>query len=600
MAFRHIPLCNPAPRGGCNEHGGHCPSPGKIPLQSDWAARGTPDRPDGNYGVLTGPASDLLVVDIDTPEAAETVRSWGLPETYTVRSGRADGVGLHLYFRWPAGVVRVPNRLDGVEIKGPGRQVVGPGSQHASGNEYRVDRDLPLATLPPAFVARVAEAVTQRERVDRTEEATPEANELLEAWVERFGGGEEQRDGNYVVCCPAHNDHDPSLVVTASGNNVLLNCRAGCTANDIVAAVDMTLADLFAAPETHIIPERGVVSSSTDWLAELDDEQLQALDVSLREALLEEYTYSVSEILSRRPPAFLIPGFLQEEATAQIVGPFAGGKSLLTLHWCAQLVRKGHRVLYCAAEGLAGFNGRIRALMAEQGIEAEALDGIAFYKPDVDLTKDASADQLARFCELTGPWAVIVIDTLARAIAGQDENAAGVMSEAIKRAERSKTGKTTILLVHHAGWTGERGRGSTAIPSAQDNIVHCFPASDDLDGKEGRPLVMRVVSEKMKDGRKSVPVYFSAREHVLGTHPGDGGPWTSVALVEVPAPPTAAEQGAGDLLALFRVHDTLTRMRVEELLGVSKTTAVKLIAEAVKSGTVLSEGSGPSTRYRAA
>lgn len=250
--FRMIPLCTPAASGpGCVEHGAGCSSPGKVPLQSDWAARGDTTKPDGNYGILTGPVSDLLVIDVDTEDSAAVFAGWDLPETLTVRSGRSSGVGRHFYYRWPADLVRVPNRLDGVELKGPGRQVVGPGSMHPSGRRYEIERDLPLAELPEAFVARIAEAVTQKARRDRTEDATVEALEALERFVEHLpGGAEEQADGNLVAICPAHNDHDPSLVLTASGDRVLAYCRAGCSAPDIVAAVGLDMNALYAPTVT--------------------------------------------------------------------------------------------------------------------------------------------------------------------------------------------------------------------------------------------------------------------------------------------------------------------------------------------------------------
>lgn len=51
----------------------------------------------------------------------------------------------------------------------------------------------------------------------------------------------------WMACCPAHDDKTPTLSIaeTASGT-ILLKCWAGCPAIDIVQAVGLTLADLFA------------------------------------------------------------------------------------------------------------------------------------------------------------------------------------------------------------------------------------------------------------------------------------------------------------------------------------------------------------------
>lgn len=45
--------------------------------------------------------------------------------------------------------------------------------------------------------------------------------------------------------CPAHHDRTPSLSVKQAPDKVLLNCFAGCLAEEVVAALDLTLADLF-------------------------------------------------------------------------------------------------------------------------------------------------------------------------------------------------------------------------------------------------------------------------------------------------------------------------------------------------------------------
>ena len=45
--------------------------------------------------------------------------------------------------------------------------------------------------------------------------------------------------------CPAHADKTPSLSLADDNGTLLLHCHAGCTADEIVLAVGMDLADLF-------------------------------------------------------------------------------------------------------------------------------------------------------------------------------------------------------------------------------------------------------------------------------------------------------------------------------------------------------------------
>ena len=55
----------------------------------------------------------------------------------------------------------------------------------------------------------------------------------------------ERADGNWVACCPAHSDENPSLHVTLTEDRVLLKCFAGCTTEQICAALGIGLRDLF-------------------------------------------------------------------------------------------------------------------------------------------------------------------------------------------------------------------------------------------------------------------------------------------------------------------------------------------------------------------
>lgn len=48
------------------------------------------------------------------------------------------------------------------------------------------------------------------------------------------------------VCCPAHEDHSPSLgILEGDEGRIVLNCFAGCTPESICAALGLTLVDLF-------------------------------------------------------------------------------------------------------------------------------------------------------------------------------------------------------------------------------------------------------------------------------------------------------------------------------------------------------------------
>lgn len=55
-----------------------------------------------------------------------------------------------------------------------------------------------------------------------------------------------QRIGNnrYKACCPAHDDHSPSLAIKDEDGRILLHCFSGCETLDVLAAIDLDYSDL--------------------------------------------------------------------------------------------------------------------------------------------------------------------------------------------------------------------------------------------------------------------------------------------------------------------------------------------------------------------
>lgn len=64
--------------------------------------------------------------------------------------------------------------------------------------------------------------------------------------------------------CPCHEDppdgHNPSLGINcASNGKILLSCRGGCDIKDVLAAIDLTYADLFPDPPADHSPQTNMV-----------------------------------------------------------------------------------------------------------------------------------------------------------------------------------------------------------------------------------------------------------------------------------------------------------------------------------------------------
>jgi hypothetical protein len=76
--------------------------------------------------------------------------------------------------------------------------------------------------------------------------------------------GAKPSGNGWIACCPAHQDSNPSLSISAGDDGrTLLHCHAGCTAEAIVAALGLKLCDLMplAGDKTLANPEKREVSS---------------------------------------------------------------------------------------------------------------------------------------------------------------------------------------------------------------------------------------------------------------------------------------------------------------------------------------------------
>jgi hypothetical protein len=85
---------------------------------------------------------------------------------------------------------------------------------------------------------------------------------------EARGGSVRRVQDGHMVTCPAHDDRTPSLHVSAGNDGrVLLRCQAGCEQDAVVAADELTMADLF--------PERGnghrEIAATYPYIDENDD-----------------------------------------------------------------------------------------------------------------------------------------------------------------------------------------------------------------------------------------------------------------------------------------------------------------------------------------
>lgn len=100
--------------------------------------------------------------------------------------------------------------------------------------------------------------------------------------------------GRWLARCPAHEDRSPSLSIRElSDGRVLVHDFGGCEVGDVLAAVRLTLGDLFARPLGHqIAPSHSRIPAS-DLLAVISGEV--AVVAIIATDLLEQRTLSEAD-----------------------------------------------------------------------------------------------------------------------------------------------------------------------------------------------------------------------------------------------------------------------------------------------------------------
>ncbi|RYF70594.1 MAG: hypothetical protein EOO29_31535, partial [Comamonadaceae bacterium] len=221
---------------------------------------------------------------------------------------------------------------------------------------------------------------------------------------------------------------------------------------------------------------------------------------------------SIPELLQRPRAEWLIRGVLPRTGIAMVYGDSGSGKSFFMLDvaaaiargldWRGHKVQNPHPVVYVCAEGEADFRDRVQAYCTYNDLQDFPI-GVVPDAPNL-LIKDDVRD-LVSAVKAFGPTSMIVVDTLAQAVPGANENSGEDMGRAL--AHCKALGRVTgalVLLVHHSGKDSAKGaRGWSGLRAAVDAELEVarFGAGDFSD-----PRMARV--SKLKGGRDGAEFGF--------------------------------------------------------------------------------------------
>jgi hypothetical protein len=249
---------------------------------------------------------------------------------------------------------------------------------------------------------------------------------------------------------------------------------------------------------------------------------LDSLDATLR--LLSTY-----ECEFATPPAYIWKWMLGERQMGCIFGAPGAGKSLLA-PYIALMVALGQpafgmrtrqgSVFYVVAEDATGMRQRIAALAGRHGHTGafQLVDGVS------DLFGDESL-HLAAFVDLVEMHrpALIVIDTLAAAFPGLEENDAKSMGQVVRVARRLTEQGAAVILVHHdTKAEGATPRGHSILNGALDMTLHVK-----RDGG-----IIRCTLRKNRSGTTDRDIAFQIGIEELGQD-SDGDAITAAVLEEL-------------------------------------------------------------------
>lgn len=286
--------------------------------------------------------------------------------------------------------------------------------------------------------------------------------------------------------------------------------------------------DLWADFPAETTGPRPVGTSSQDYLNACVD-------------LLERELLDSAALDSIQPLEPVIADVLYRDTLARVYGASGTFKSFMTLDfagcvgtgmpWHGQEVTQGP-VIYLVAEGMRGIRKRVRAWEQHHG---RKMTGVYFLPRPVQ-AMDAEWLVLIELCRRRKP-ALVVIDTQARVTVGVEENSNTEMGRVVDRMEQLRaTSEACVLLVHHTGHDGDRGRGATAVKGALQTELGV-----DRTGKGLCDTQIKLKTGKQKDDEELGDVVFGLHQVALhGEFKDDGQPVTSIVLV--PLDPVAQPQ----------------------------------------------------------
>ena len=244
---------------------------------------------------------------------------------------------------------------------------------------------------------------------------------------------------------------------------------------------------------------REIVTDVDDTPLELEDEDDAGVPLSYP-------VLSIADLYAMPPAQWLIDGVIAERELTVLYAPPGEGKTFVALDFALHVAAgrdwndhtvKGGRVLYIAGEGVSGLPARVKAWHAHN--QCDPAESFYILPQTVPMVDDEAMFRLTNTIREMGEFDLIVIDTVARALAGAEENSASEMGKFIAACGRLQTDhNASVLGIHHAGKEASKGmRGSSSLLGAVNTSMSCKRVDDNQ---------IKLTFEKQKDIEIAQPI----------------------------------------------------------------------------------------------
>jgi hypothetical protein len=255
---------------------------------------------------------------------------------------------------------------------------------------------------------------------------------------------------------------------------------------------------------------------------------------------------SRGDLYALPPLRWIVDGALPESGVAAIYGEPGTGKSFISIDLAARISSGAGKwfgrnvsqrpVVYIALEGGRGIRQRLEAWDLHNGFKA---DKIKVLLDPLQLQDATAVDALiAELTEQCASGTVVIIDTLAQATQGADENSGLDMGNALGAAQRIAAALNgLVIFVHHSGKDASRGlRGHSSLNAAMDAVIAVH--------RNRQSGVRDWNVSKMKDGDDTAAGTFTLTSVVVGVDENAKEVMSCAVTEAMPSAATAAKLAA--------------------------------------------------------